>query len=450
MEQEASLRTQPPTRSSCKLRGRRGQSMIMVTLGLVPMFGMIGLVTDIGYMHFVKESAQTAAEAAASAAIIQYHATMGGSFPSCSTSVCASTSTSCPTTITTPANPVQNGCMYAYNQGFTDVRYTAGVNSVPPTVSGTGTASYWVTFYVIKNVPQMFSAVMGNTSGAIAARSTGAVFGATDCIYALQRTGTGLLMSGNITLTSACGIYVNSSDPTQAINGNGSYTVAAPEYDIVGGTTTTLSPAPNQNVSPVSDPLASLPAPASAPYTCTYTNYDPTVYGYTLSPGTYCGGIHVGTATYTLSPGNYILVGGGLSTQSTNSHLIGTSGVMIYNTFGASTSGTYSFQGNNLSANSDVTLKAQTTGTYAGILFFDDRNAPSGSADSYGGGSTSYFEGTIYAPTVDITYSGTANTLAKYTLLVANTIHMVGNSTVSNDYSSLPNGSPLQQTVIIE
>jgi len=151
-----------------------------------------------------------------------------------------------------------------------------------------------------------------------------------------------------------------------------------------------------------------------------------------------------------MATGTYILVGGGLSTQSTNSHLIGNSGVTIYNTFGASTSGTYSFQGNNLSANSDVSLKAPTTGTYAGILFFDDRSAPAGSSDSYGGGSTSYFEGTIYAPTVDITYSGTSNTTAKYTLLVANTIHMVGNSTIQNDYSSLPNGSPLQQTVIIE
>ena len=36
----------------------------MVTLALVPLFGILGLVTDIGYMQFVKMSAQTAAEAA--------------------------------------------------------------------------------------------------------------------------------------------------------------------------------------------------------------------------------------------------------------------------------------------------------------------------------------------------------------------------------------------------
>jgi len=50
---------------------------MMFTLALVPIFGMMGSVTDIGYMHFIKESAQTAAEAAAQAAIIDFHAKCG-------------------------------------------------------------------------------------------------------------------------------------------------------------------------------------------------------------------------------------------------------------------------------------------------------------------------------------------------------------------------------------
>ena len=44
-----------------KNRRRRGQTLIMITLALVPMFGMMGLVSDFGYMQFVKMSAQTAA-----------------------------------------------------------------------------------------------------------------------------------------------------------------------------------------------------------------------------------------------------------------------------------------------------------------------------------------------------------------------------------------------------
>ena len=37
---------------------RRGQVLLMVTLALVPLFGILGLVTDIGYMQFVKMSAR--------------------------------------------------------------------------------------------------------------------------------------------------------------------------------------------------------------------------------------------------------------------------------------------------------------------------------------------------------------------------------------------------------
>src|SRR5437870_4000308 len=62
---------------------QRGQVLLMVTLALIPLFGMLGLVTDIGYMQFVKMSAQTAAEAAAQAAIISYHETVGGSNAVC-------------------------------------------------------------------------------------------------------------------------------------------------------------------------------------------------------------------------------------------------------------------------------------------------------------------------------------------------------------------------------
>ena len=41
----------------------RGQILIMTTLVIVPMFAMLGLVTDLGYMRYVKMTTQTAAEA---------------------------------------------------------------------------------------------------------------------------------------------------------------------------------------------------------------------------------------------------------------------------------------------------------------------------------------------------------------------------------------------------
>jgi hypothetical protein len=410
---------------------------------------MIGLVTDMGYMHFVMMTAQTAAEVAAKAAIIDMHATVGGAALTCASVTCASTPTACPTNITTPTNSIQRGCMYAQQHGFTganqSVTYQAGVSGTPPTATGIGTASYWVTYRAVQTVPTMFSAILGNTSSTVVARSSAAIVGSSDCIYALSPSGTGIAITGSASMTSACGVYVDSTDPS-ALTTGGSSSLVAPEYDVAGGVSvhTPLSPNPNLGVSQISDPLASLPVPASAPYICDHINYSaPNWSNPTLTHGVYCGGIHVGNNSYTLSPGNYILVGGGLSTQSTNSTISGT-GVMIYNTYNA----TYPYAPITLAANSTVSLKAPTAGTYAGILIFEDRTAPA-SSDTYGGGASAVYEGTIYAKNANITMSGNSN-IAAYTLLVAATVSMVGSTNFSNNYASLPGGSPIQKTVMVE
>jgi len=280
--------------------------MIMFTLMLVPMFGFLGLVADVGYMHFIKESAQTAAEAAAQATVINMYTSLGGSSWTCATNgvVCATTPTTCPSNITTPSNSVEVGCMYAQSHGFTStnqwVTYQAGVNSTPTTASGSGTDAYWVTFRAVQKVPQMFSAILGNMSGIVAARATAGIQGASDCIYALNPTASGAVsVGGTASLTSACGIYVNSSNGS-ALGTNGGGTLSAPEYDVVGGVSThyALSPTPNTGVSHITDPMATLAVPATGPYTCDsfHTNYQLQTNSITpvsIDPGVYCGGITV-------------------------------------------------------------------------------------------------------------------------------------------------------------
>ncbi len=435
----------------------RGQILMMTTLVIVPVIGMLGLVTDLGYMHFLKMSAQTAAEVAARAAIIDFHATYGGAAVSCGgVVVCSSTPTACPADLDSPSNSIEDGCAYAKQHGFQSsgnqlVTYQTGINSTPPTAPGTGTASYWVTFRVLQRVPQLFSAVLGNTSGWVAARATGVVFGANDCIYALNPNASGAVsVGGTAALTSSCGLYVDSNNAC-ALSTNGGGSVSAPEYDVVGNVCTgnPLTPAANTGVLPASDPLASLAAPSSAPYHCDYVNYSASNWSNpTLSPGVYCGGINVGNNSYTLNPGQYILVGGGLTTQSANSHISGT-GVMFYNTYGASDQGNYTYSPINIAANSSVNLTAPSTGTYAGMLFFEDRTAPAAS-DTYGGGSTAVYQGIIYAKNAAVTMYGNSSVNTAYTLLVASTISMVGTTTFNNNYSSLPNGSPIQKTALVE
>jgi Flp pilus assembly protein TadG len=433
---------------------RSGQVLIMFTLALVPMFGIMGLVTDIGYMHFIKMSAQTAAQAAASAAIIDIKSTAAGYF------VTSADPTTCAQNITTPTSSLDKGCMYAENHGFNStnqwVTYQSGSSSTPPTASGMGTASYWVTFRVYQKVPQLFSAVLGNTSGTVVARSTAALTGASDCIYALNKTASGAVTtSGSTNVTSSCGIYVNSSSAS-ALTTNGGANLQATEYDVAGNVNTQspLTPTPNTGVPQISDPLGSLPVPATGPYTCTATNYSAgngaTV---TLSPGVYCGGINVRNNTFILQTGTYIIVGGGLTTQSTNSTLKveDGGGVLIYNTYGIGSGTSYSYAPVSIAAGSTVTLKAQNTGTYADILYFEDRTIASNTyTDDFGGNSSSIFQGTIYASKSALKMHGTAAAGATNTILVADTINIVGNDTFNNDYSQLPSGSPIQKIVVVE
>ncbi|GEM_PF-1293567 len=445
------------------IRSRRegGQTLIMVTLALVPMFGIMGLVVDLGYMHFVKEEAQTAAEVAAKAALLNLHATVGGALTSCSsTVVCQSTITSCPSNITTPQNSIEVGCMYAANHGFQpggnqSVTYQTGgsaltgTSATPPTVSGISNVSYWVTYRVTQTVPQLFSAVLGFPSGMVAARSTAVMVGANDCIYALNPSASGAVsVSGTAELQSSCGLYVNSSSTTaMTCNGHGSsYAYDAPEYDIVGSygcSASAISGTPNTGVSHISDPLASLPVPATGPYTCQYTNYSA---GTDVYPGTYCGGITVKNTTAKFHSGKYIIVGGGLSIQANGVVQMVDGGIFIYNTYDAS----HPFGGVSMNSNSSANLTAMTTGTYAGILYFEDRTAPA-TTDYFWGGANSTYTGTIYAKNALISMNGNPSlTSAAYTIIVADELSLQGTSYLNNDYSSLAGGSPLQQVAIVE
>jgi len=63
------------TRAKLSPRKRAGQALILVTMVMIPMFGLLGLAVDLGWMEFTKKSAQTAADAAALAALLQFQST---------------------------------------------------------------------------------------------------------------------------------------------------------------------------------------------------------------------------------------------------------------------------------------------------------------------------------------------------------------------------------------
>src|SRR4051794_28267182 len=103
-----------------RMGSRRGQAVLMFTLGMVPLLGMVGLVVDIGWAYYRREAAQTAADSAAGAAAMAAYNAAGGGVPNCGTAgvSCSASEYICPSTITTPANNIETGCVYARENGF--------------------------------------------------------------------------------------------------------------------------------------------------------------------------------------------------------------------------------------------------------------------------------------------------------------------------------------------
>src|SRR6266481_3353649 len=460
---------------------RRGQVALLVTVSMIPVIAMVGLVTDLGYMRYVQRSAQKAADAAVLAAIANYNKTNTGSVFTCGSGsmapawVCHNPNPyTCPGGLTGASDPVEDACYYAQQNGFNpvagsnqNVTITSDVNPSSvnpiPTAHGVNNGTWWITARVARRVPNLFSAVLGNRSGVVAARATAAIQPGLACVYALDPSAQGAYsQNGSTTFSANCGIYVDSNNPSAAMMGNGGAVIHASTINVVGGVNWqgTITPTPNTGVAPFADPLKYLPPPSPCSSTtgCDSANCPnnskPFVVNSntTLSPGTYCGGIYVKNGTATFSPGRYILIGGGLGTQDTNSIAVG-SNVFFYNTYDQHNT----FSPINFNANSSVQLSAPDNDPpYSGILYFEDRGCcASMQTDSFQGGSSSYFQGTIYAPSSLIQFAGNpavgvTSSTAKYTVVIARQFSLQGTSTMSNDFSNVAGGNPIKVVALVE
>jgi hypothetical protein len=399
---------------------RRGFVFITMVITLTVLIAFLGLAIDVGYEQYMKVRMQTAADAAA----------LGGA-----RELVASGST----------NLVSAAQGDAATNGFTNGQSNVIVTVNNPPTTGYSTAdSSAVEVLISQSVPTFFMQVLGFSKGTVRARGVarrGA--GGTACFFALDpNMSSALAVSNGVSVTSSCGIVIDSSSST-ALTATGGATLTAPSISVVGNYTksngASINPTPTTGISAVSNPFASLPAPSVGG--CTYTNYtvgsDITI---TLNPGTYCNGISTTNgAVVTFSPGTYIIKGGGLN-FSGGSTVTGT-GVMFYNTFG----GGYSYGAIQLNNGTNVTLTAPTTGTYAGILMFQDPTVVGGAASSFSGGAVAKLTGALYFPTTALAYSNGAS--APYTIIVADSVTFTGGVQINSNYSSLPGGSPIRGSV---
>ena len=215
---------------------------------------------------------------------------------------------------------------------------------------------------------------------------------------------------------------------------SGNAHAAATWFSVVGSASvgTAVNHTVTTGADPLSDPLAALAAPDQSTMIIQRTSaltYSANA-AHTLSPGIYRGGITLsGNSTTTLQPGIYVMQGG--LSVSGNAKLTGTS-VLIYNTYtDANPMGAMSVAGNGA-----INLSAATSGTYQGIVFFQDRNSDLGVSIT-GNGSTQV-GGIFYAPAATVSISGngssTSNVLGGG--ILANKIAVSGNSSFTIDGGS--------------
>jgi Putative Flp pilus-assembly TadE/G-like len=403
-----------PENSPMRRSKEAGQALVLAAMGLTLFILAAGLGIDMGFLRYQKRLQQSAADSAAIAGAAEIP------YSGCSTGSCPAATTD------------------AGSNGFADGadNVTVTVYSPPNDGPHVGLSGY-VEVLVTKIQPTFFVKIAGVNSATVTARAVAFLSGNfQNCMYALGTGAGGITYNGTGGVSAPnCGIISNRN-----LHTTGSGGITAREIGVVGNATGNNTPTPKTGIVPAADPLGYLQPPATGGCLAGNAGNVNGTTPVTLNPGNYCGGISIqGAQNVTLNPGTYTITGGGLSFSGTGT--VSGTGVTLY--IGAS-GGTVS-----LSGAQTVNLSAPTTGADAAILFYQDPGNTS--AATITGTQNSKFEGAFYFPSAALTIGATGNNAA-YTIAVAKSLQLGGASALNfpSNFSSLPNGSPIKNAVLVE
>jgi len=401
-----------------------GQILVVTAITMVALLGIAALALDVSYMFDKRNRLHAAADAAAKSAAIEVFRN--------------------PTVSLASLEAFADQQVAAH--GFSPTRLggttTVVVNHGPLSGAFTGLSNY-VEAIVSENTSTFFAKVIGWTSLTPTARSVAGTSSGLSCLITLGAP-TSLTLANNAHLDMPlCNAAVNGN----ASIGGGTISIVAASFGVTGTCTGTCT-AITTGVPPVPDPLATLPIPSnpySTPTSYVLGNNQPPA---TLPPGWYSK-IDIGNNdTLTLTPGGLYYVTGPI--RMGNSATINGSGVLIYLAGTAasgaclpsSTAGCF-----DIPNSATVTLSAQTSGTYRGILFFQP--STNQLTATFGNSGALNMSGAMYFPNASVSY-GNSTASNDCTLFVAKTISIGGgNSTFSNTCSAY-GGSPILTVTIAE
>jgi hypothetical protein len=194
------------------------------------------------------------------------------------------------------------------------------------------------------------------------------------------------------------------------------------------------------------DPFASVPAPSTFPSgncpnyrvnnpndTDAFDATDANVTG--LPAGTYCVGSLTLNGTTTFPDNSTIIIDGGSMSVGAQAHVSCTGCTFVLTSRTASTNP--STIGNvNINGGAELNISAPSTGTYAGIMIYQDRRAQDGTNASQqstiNGNANSFLQGAFYFPSQQVTFNGTAGMSTNCMQLVARRVLYSGNMHISN------------------
>ncbi len=272
------------------------------------------------------------------------------------------------------------------------------------------------------------------------------------CVISLENTSaTGITATGNADVDMGCGMITNSTSLTAAV-ATGSSDVNASPIAAVGGIPASTHWATGTILQPFTmaqaDPYAGVPAPTFPTASCpnyrvnanasdTFDASDARTTG--LPSNTYC----IGSATLSgnvVFPDNstIILDGGSLSVGAqANVSCNGCTFVLSSRTAGTDPS---SIGNADINGGATLNLTASKTGTYAGLIVYQDRRAVNGTdanhSSKINGNSSSFFQGAFYFPNQQVTFNGTAGMSTACMKLVARQVLYSGNMHISNSCPS--------------
>jgi Flp pilus assembly protein TadG len=416
-----------------RIRNEDGQTVILAALCFPVLLGFLGLAADVGILTIARDKAQSAADSAALAGAAELNY---GDY-----------------TAAAQAAAALNGYTDAANG--TTISVNPSGNSTPTPLYGAyaGQAGY-LEVIVSQSQPTYFMRVFGFSSMTVSGRAVATQGRNPNCIYLLQTTGTTLTMNNAAKLTSSnCGL-VDDSSGSSAVSVTDGSSLTTSSTEIAGSYTesdATVSPTPVTGIVPVSDPLAYLSPPS---YTASSCTSDP-------------GGSYQGGSTYSVGPGsnhsttqngnlvcyNSLTLGGNGNTVTVNPGIYVITGSLSLSsgTVKGGTGVTFYLVGSgsvSLAQGTTFNFTAPTSGTYNGILFYQNRADTQ--AATIEGGASSTMQGILYFPNAALTL-GNGSAVTFYTPIIAATLTMYGGSNFTDDdYSTVNSASPLTSPRLVE